>query len=554
MELVAAAASRRLTRAEVSLVLIEGANGVESFRARFRHRVSNGLEMGAEDFVPQSASYWQRLCGPLSDELDPESYIRERLIPYRRELLDRDLAGGLEMCCLGALRDDLMPAEWIAAVDDDTVWQALYSMNLTGNPIALLAALDVALLRSEDGRFREFAADAVRTLLDDNLGLPEAREVYRAHRIVCDFVMNAVSFSEQASAQPGYWRRMGAWMQTGLIVQTLVDAPTPIDVDGLEAWCQSEAAFGGDVRRLADSRTEPMVLASQIGAGSLRYEIAIRLLKLMARHGAAGRDFPLAEEVATTLGRLSGKGASAMVPIPGPMDLHLLPSEAMPEDLRAALEAHSDIAVDSRAMEVLAAASQLFLLDGDDVERAKNSVAKLGDGNDAPLEAQLTQLYSASIAAAAARDAELAARIGSIVKTLAGLVSQPVEVGWAIRVLLQAAAAYEDEADWARWLEEQFADLATWLPQPRLSDLWSHSEGIERVLPATHWCHLRAKAIAAADRKRRLRPDSTRGSKNSPGRLTASAPNLRAWSKRIAHSPGCVVGCPAFLPGFQRNP
>ena len=63
----------------------------------------------------------------------------QKVIPYRKAMVERDLAGGLEICCLGALRDDLLPGEWIEGLDDDTVWEALASIDVQGNPISLLA-------------------------------------------------------------------------------------------------------------------------------------------------------------------------------------------------------------------------------------------------------------------------------------------------------------------------------------------------------------------------------------------------------------------------------
>lgn len=498
MELVEAASARRLTHDEVSSVLLEGTGGVASFHARLRHRVWNGLPTGVEDVVPRSLSYWERLCGPLVDGLEPESYIRDRLIPFRRELLNRDLSGSLKMCCIGALRDDLMPAQWITTVDDDTVWDALRSIDMTGNPLGLLAALDVAMLRSEDARFRDFATDAVRTLLDRDLGLTQVREVYRLHQIVYGFVINAMSLSDQTSTQPGFWRRMGAWMHTGMSIQTLVAAPKPIDVDSLAAWCQAESRFAGEIRRLADCRREPMVLASQIGAGSLRYETAAGLLRLLTHHAAAGHDFPMAEEVARTRGGLDEAEAATLMATPRPMAFHLPPTEPMPEPVWAKLREASQEGRGTNVMGSLAAASQLYALSADHTNHARSVVERLPVANRENVDEHLQQLYSASILAAATRHTEFAGVIGDAARTCAHFVSETAHVEWLVRVLLQAAAAQEDENEWGTWLEERFADTATALPAKHLEAFRYCTDEIETVLPAGAWFHLRAKAIATA--------------------------------------------------------
>ena len=501
LDLVADATSRKLSDDEVLLVVGEWGNGINLFRTRLAAKVSLRFGLNVSDFVPPSRTYWERLCGPAPEGMDPESYFREKLVPYRTELLRRELAGGLEICCVGALRDDLLPGQWLEGDDDDTVWEALSSIDVRGNPISLLAALDVALYRIADERFHEFAAAAVRSLLDDDLQLAEGHEIYRLFQVVCDFVMNAMSFGDDMSAQPAYWRRIGAWMQAGLIVHTLVVDRTPVDVAGLEKWCNANMAFGGDVRRLADCRMEPMVMGSQLGAKSLRYEIAVRLLSLKARHEAAGRKVPMAQEIEVALRRMSEEGIGSFVPVPGPCDLHLCPTEPIPVELAEWLESLWEANDATQALDFLAGASQLFTIDGDHVEHSKDAVEGLADSDGPKFEDVLARLYSASVLAAAVRNAELADAIGDVVSRLAGTVSGQHEVEWAIRVLLQAAAAFEDEADWACWLEDRTVGLATNLPavpNTCLAVFLWYVEGMEPVLPIELWFHVRAKRIATA--------------------------------------------------------
>ena len=128
-------------------------------------------------------------------------------MPYRKELLRRNLRGGLDICCLGALRDDLMPGQWVKAVDDDTLWDALSSCNAESNPFSLLGALDIALYRQGDHRFREFSANAVTTLLDEQLGQQDGPDIYRIFQVFYDLVLNQINLLEKMSTYPGYWKR-----------------------------------------------------------------------------------------------------------------------------------------------------------------------------------------------------------------------------------------------------------------------------------------------------------------------------------------------------------
>ena len=61
---------------------------------------------------------------------------------------------------------------------------------MQGNPIALLAVLDVALYRAGDDRFRRLADDTIGKLLDDHLGLSADFDVYRLFEVLTDFEMD----------------------------------------------------------------------------------------------------------------------------------------------------------------------------------------------------------------------------------------------------------------------------------------------------------------------------------------------------------------------------
>lgn len=492
---------RKLSEDEILDIALEVANGIGAFRSRFESKVSSRVGLTVADFAPPLATYWEQLCGPSAVDMDADAYFCEKLTPHRMGILRQDLARGLEICCIGALHDDLLPGRWLDRHDNDQVWEALSSIDLRGNPVALLSALDVALFRVSDQRFRDYAASATKALVNDNLDVAEGHEVYRLFRVVCDFVFNAMSFVDGIPEEPGYWRRMGAWMQAGLIVHALVADRAPVGVAQLEKWCNENMAFGGDVRRLADCRMEPLVLGSQLGAKSLRYEVAVRLVAMKARHEATGRVVPMAGEIDAALRRMGESGARAVVPVPGPCVLHRRPVEPMPAELQQWLtelwQADDD---SSHAVEVLAGASQLFAVDDHSVGLVNGTVAA-SRGTGKKFADVLPGLYSASVIAVSLRNIELADAIGKAVVDFASNMSSRHELEWAVRLLLQTAAARPGEEEWFRWLADSTATLAMSLPpEPHLSLrtlLW-YLEGIEPVLPVRQWFHLRARCIATA--------------------------------------------------------
>ena len=199
------------------------------------------------DLVPQSLSYFERFIGPNPDAQEPESYFRDLLVPYRKALLNRDVRVGLDICCLGALRDDLTPGQWVTELDNDGVWDALSSCHATSNPFSLLGALDVALYRQEDERFREFAAMAVTTLLDEKFGQPEGVDIYSLLQMLYEFVLNRLNLLENGATYPGYWKRMGAWMQAGLIARIMMEPSFLVEIDNFQKWLYGNMTAAGDL-------------------------------------------------------------------------------------------------------------------------------------------------------------------------------------------------------------------------------------------------------------------------------------------------------------------
>ena len=137
--LQAAAENRELTNEEVADLLDERSTGVAAHKVRIEmaHRADR---VEVDDMVPDSLRYYELYCGPDPRLLPPEEYLSVVLPTYRQRLLQRNLLKGLEICLLGALRDDLMPAAWASHVSDDDMWQALQSIDTLLTPLLLLVS------------------------------------------------------------------------------------------------------------------------------------------------------------------------------------------------------------------------------------------------------------------------------------------------------------------------------------------------------------------------------------------------------------------------------
>ena len=493
--------TREANHQELSAIFNESANGVVALQASLIQKI-NSSGFSAIDVIPQSVSYFERFAGPAPDIRDPESYVREVLVPYRKELLRRNLRGGLDICCLGALREDLMPGQWVKAVDNDTLWGALSSCNAESNPFSLLGALDIALYRQGDHRFREFSANAVTTLLDEQLGQQDGPDIYGILQVFYDFVLNQINLLEKMSTYPGYWKRMCAWIQAGLIARALTRPSFSIEVDALQEWTLYNMTLAGAYARHLEARKEPMLFADLMTPQALRSEIHGRLHILKSRHESEGRQVPQSEDIDHALAWAEDRGQALALGFPGPLEGHRRPTKPIPQEVA---EEHEDALTDSATafpFQLLVMYSQIFALGKPELDRALQAVKTIAENNsDAAPHENLRLLVLASIVAAANRDTMLADGIADAVVSIVPRISKGKEIQMILRIMLQSAAAYEAHDAWFKWLEERLASIATHLPPPPnecLQMFRDHLDELKRVLPMKSWFHLRAKSIASA--------------------------------------------------------
>ena len=494
--------SREMNRDELAAVFDESANGVAALQSRLVGKIRHGRELTVTDVVPPSPSYFEQFAGPCPAAREPEAYFHDVLVPYRRMLLDRHLSTGLDICCLGAVRDDLMPGPWVGSVDDDAVWEALSSFQAKDNPFSLLAALDLALYRQGDPRFREFAADAVATLTGESFGKRDGPDTYRLLHVLAEFVLNRINLVEGGARYPGYWKRMSAWMQAGLVARTLIASSSSIDIDNLQEWTRGNMVLGGVYAGLLDARTEPMFFASRITPQALRSEIVGRLHILRLRHEGQGRQVPRSEEIDRVLAPSDNPEQTVLVGFPGPLEGHRRPAEPLPQDLTEGLGEAWAGSSKLSALQQLVTVSQLFALGEPILERSRDAVKTIGENaGDTDRQENLKCLELASVVAAATRDAMLADRIADAVIGLVPKISEVEEIATILQITLQGAAAYEAHDAWFNWLEERLTSIATNLPRPpneSLNVFLGHLGEIGLILPIESWFHIRARSVALA--------------------------------------------------------
>ncbi|MCY4152015.1 MAG: tetratricopeptide repeat protein [Aestuariivita sp.] len=482
----------------VSHLLEVSFNGVATIQARMVDKIIGGKPMVPTDFVPESIEYFERLVAPASVDQTTASFMNEALSQFRR-FLDRDLKGGLHICCLGAVHDDLSPGELLTEESDDDVWSALDMVKSALNPFSQLGALDVALYRQHDDRFREFASKSVERLLDHNFGFDEGTDVYRLLQIVGKFTLNRISLLEDGATKPGCWKRLGAWMQAGYVVETMLRSQHTIELDRFEDWTHQHMSAAGEYAGFVDARAEPMLLSANMSACGLRHEVLGRLEVLRRRHEQYGREVPETESIDGKLEELERSGLSAALWLPGPLDADSRPEQVPPAHINVQIEGLAEAGEDMMLM--LVNLSQLYCLNETQLGVAAQVVESACDeASETDIKEVLQTLELASIVAAANRSTALCSSIGDGVVRISSCVTE-VEVEVIPRILLQAALAFDEENEWFSWLDERLVEVAGNLPShpnQSLSVFSRHLAEIGTILPTDLWFHERARSLVLA--------------------------------------------------------
>ena len=502
-DLYSKVAEREPSEDELSVFFREAANGVASVQGKLGHKIHFALPVNIADIIPQDIGYFESFVGQTPEGRDPEGYIREILVPYRRALLDKDLRAGLDICCLGALRDDLCPGQWIEGMEDDAVWDALSKCDSEGSPLALLGALDVALYREDDERFRGFAEQAILRLCDERFGHGESFDIYDFLWCFVQLMFNQINQMENGSKRGGYWKRMCAWMQAQFVVRCLARAPSEIASEELKSWCQSSMELAGAYAELVDLQEEPMLLYSaRTSPRDFQSEVLGRLAILRARHEGEGRTVPYAAEIDQALERASERGDLVKCDFPGPLEGSRKIVRALPGELAEELGTGTPDLDDPATWQMAGNCSQVFRLGEAELAPLRVAAGRKGKSVKAGHTRDfLFSLEIASIIAKTTHDTALADVVADRLVEIATVMSDAHDVYMTVQICLQAAAAYEDRTAWFSWLDERLARIAGAIPGPPnrcLGMFVEHLDTIGSILPIDGWFHRRAQFIAAS--------------------------------------------------------
>lgn len=498
--LIAEAEKGELSYDQVDELLYEFSSGVAALQNHAK-RAFNTHQTTLEHLVPSSLAYYDCFCGPNPGNIDPEEYFGSVLPSYRKALIQRNIVDGLDVCLQGALRDDLMPGDWTIGYSDDELWDSLEACDPFRDPFALLGALDIALWRQKDERYRSFAEKAVTTLVGDEFLRTDGIDVYDLLPMLAGLIMNRINVIEGGDLRPPYWKRMCAWMQAGFLVRQT--QKFVLDLESLKNWISINMTQAGNFACLLDLQKEPMFRATEMSRSSFREEVIGRLLAARNRHKADGRDTPRSSNIDDAVSRLEDQGTPLCWALPGPLEGHLRPVEKgvkLPEE--GIKHFSEDLLSDQsdRVLSTLTYLSQFYNLGEELLVKVREVITKANfDDEFTGFPEILKRVIDAGFIACAHRDVELSSVIGTKIVATSPWTNSEYNAGNIVQALLIASAAFQKESEWATWLEVQLAEVAYRLPAgERTKEFLSHLQELKKVLNLKMGIHSRAEAIASA--------------------------------------------------------
>ncbi len=488
---------------KLSLLFNEYSDGVKAAQMRLARIIQDGLPINFVDLVPEKVSYFEKFAGPNPITESTENYLTKTLVSYRKHLLKFNLQTGLEICCLGALRDDLMPGQWVLDCDNDQIWEILQLTNFRTTPIATLAALDIALYRQEDKRFRQYAEETVSRLLSEIFSDEDGPDHYQNFQILINAILMGINFIDYGPIYPNYWKRLSAWMQAGLVTSWMEHSYLLLDTEKFENWLSENIGISCLYAGLINSYDDPMLPSTFVDLNALKSEILARLLDLQSRHENEGRTMPHSKKLKRIL--TEGKVSDEIYPpiIPGPLNGHMRPTISFPaERINELVPSVATEDSDSLILLSLMRASQFYTLGRTELKLAFDVVEKYYEPScDMEKINILSNMSYASLVAAMNRDEELAEEIAKVIIKVSSRVTSE-EVPLIFTILLQAAATYNQNSARVNWLMRNFEDVALQLPMSPsdcpLNLFLHHLNCVSDILPAHSWFHIRARSIALA--------------------------------------------------------
>jgi hypothetical protein len=413
-------------------------------------------------FSPTEARYYERLIGALPVGATVDDYIDGVTGPMIKYLVAQFGIKGFRQSLLLCSHARISSYLQLDDIDRDDLINTFKWLVERGDPISCTGAIEAAIGSvSTFPELEPYIEQIVRTLIVK----PEMEnDRYMLFEALFSMLSGDLARTHTLNEMPPFYRRQAAISQASLVIRVIADSR--VEVEGLVGWIKgADYAETSFLQGLIDLRREPRWLPEYGMAPQLRAEVIGRLRAAVMQHGDnLGR----ASLRALMIGSESLLERAAAWPypfLPGPLEgspnsTIPLPKELL-EQVRKSLEsseldANSFVAVINIA-HVSGDAAKVSELVVNALHRV-NYVVDMND--DESGRSLLSILIGLAVLAASSRSSDLAEsiRVLSRVKRRRGSIQNDPEE--EIRVVLIAAAAFEDQNDWAKFAGDWIAEIA----------------------------------------------------------------------------------------------
>lgn len=469
------AQNRTLSNKEILSIMDKNEYGYITIQ----NRIKSALELGktsVHDLVPNKYEYYTKYYGPDPGNSSIDDYLKNILPNYRKNQIEADLIKGIEISLLGASRHDLMPSDWSKHIDNDTMFNALKSVDLRHNPFSVLALLDLALSRVQDARFQDLALEMTDLLVAKEFNRQDEVDVYELLPALAQLTFNHISDLGSGMVFPPYWRRMCSWMHACLLAKLTSDYA--IKIEDFQEWVKSLTTEECYYTQLLDARHEPMILAHQMNSALFKAEVIGRLDLIKNKHKEVVENInEIEKKIDAAVSSLQNESSTLAQYIPGPLEGHICPSmyeerEIEESDADEVLNDLNNELIDSK-WERLASLSQHFNF-GIKLLNGINELLKtytLSEDED-KRKVQLDNLIFISIILTAHRDTKLANSVAEIIAQSSHKVNSHQELYLMVRILQLASAAFEDNKEWSSWVSKWFSEFAYGIPSQKFASIF----------------------------------------------------------------------------------
>lgn len=467
--------------------------------------IARELGLGSSNvstFVPPHRMYFVQLIGETESIDSLTKYVEQVLPALLADIGSSDQALSLSrslLLCSHSSISEAVPQPEIT----EQLLQEFEQIAVSGDLVSQVGAVEIGLrIIHLDRRLEEPLLTLVRTIAQKSPS--EGSDRYKLTSSLIILVDGELSRLSLFRSRPPFLRRLAAIAQASLIERVLIAAE--IDGDHFADWATSGRGQRFFLQSLVDLREEPRWLPDFMSPEQLRFELLSRLVGAADRHKAKIPEGDLKN-------LLLGDGESSLRSqmtfpfsyIPGPLEGGQESPVALPdslvEDLRAVQLADT---VEATSFAALVNSSLVFRIEVEHTKlvvellrRVKHQVAKLEE--DSKIFNLLTGL---AVAAATARDSELAAEVRVLARILRRRPGVVIEPASLMRIGLIASASERSLPEWCdavgQWLTElSYDDLGAELSK----EMHSHLQQLCAIVPDL-WrtCSRAESAFSAASR------------------------------------------------------